>query len=263
MGMASPDILCAEGIGQFLSGDTARIVLYPALESTNKTAKALAAAGGAHGTVILAEQQTAGRGRFGRSFFSPPGHGIYMSLILRPAGGLTATALTIRTAVCVCQAIEAFTDKTPCIKWVNDIFIGGKKICGILTEAVTGLENGHLPWMVVGIGVNVTTLPGNFPAEIQSTAGSIFGKGQPAASRNRLAAEIINRVFDLENTCSAQALCEYKKRLMMLGKKISVTGHKELFEATALDIDDIGRLIVQKDSGEILALSSGEVSIKI
>ena len=261
------DILSVQGMFPYLSdkGLAENIFLYPSLESTNKTAKELAIAGIAHSAVILAGYQTAGRGRFSRSFFSPPGHGIYMSFILLPAQWHWLGAPTLVTsyaAVSVCEAIETTTGKKPQIKWVNDVFLHGKKICGILSEAVTDYESGGTQWVVVGIGVNFTTPDAGFPDEIKHTAGSVFSQEKPTITRNRLAAEVVNRMLRKNNIGDSKpVLVEYKKRLMMLGCRVLVSGLRESFAATAIDIDETGRLIVEKDNGETLLLSSGEVSL--
>ncbi|MCL2053070.1 MAG: biotin--[acetyl-CoA-carboxylase] ligase [Oscillospiraceae bacterium] len=259
------DILSVQGMLPFLSGKgmSAKISVHPCLESTNITAKELATAGAESGTVVIADSQTAGRGRYERSFFSPPGCSIYMSFILRPAQVELPTLVTSYAAVSVCEAIEAATGKTPKIKWVNDVFLDGKKICGILTEAITDFESGNMPWIVVGIGVNFKYPEGGFPEEIKNSAGAVFSE-KPAITRNQLAAEITNRMLNFEARAeNKELLCEYKRRLMMLGKRVFVTGLKESFEATAEDIDDTGALIVKKDNGETLSLSSGEISLKM
>jgi BirA family biotin operon repressor/biotin-[acetyl-CoA-carboxylase] ligase len=259
------DILSVQGMRPFLSEkETAgKITIYPSLESTNKTAKELAISGGEHGTVIMADCQTAGKGRYGRDFFSPPGHGIYMSFILRPSRRnwiIAPTLVTSYAAVSVCEAIETTTGKKPRIKWVNDVFLNGKKICGILTEGVTDLESGNMQWMVAGIGINFQTPDTGFPEDIKHTAGSVFSGAKPTITRNRLAAEITNRMLVFEDRWEDKPIFpEYKKRLMMLGEKVIVTGLNKPFEATAIDIDDTGRLMVKKEDGEILSLASGEI----
>lgn len=263
------DILSVQGMLPFLSdkGVSEKINIHASLESTNKTAKELAISGAEHGTVIIADYQTVGRGRYNRSFFSPSGHGIYMSFILRPTQLRWLDAPTIITsyaAVSVCEAIEITTGKKPQIKWVNDVFLDGKKICGILTEAVTDFESGNVQWIVVGIGINFITRETGFPEEIKNIAGSLFSENKPTITRNQLTAEIVNRILDIENKHSSEIiLIEYRKRLMMLDKKVIVTGLKESFEAMAIDIDDIGRLIVKKDNGEIVHLDSGEITLKM
>ena len=260
------DILSVQGMLPFLTIEEGRnkIFIHNSLESTNKTAKEMAISGAGHGTVIIADSQTSGRGRYGRDFFSPPNSGIYMSFILR----LThlrfesPTIVTAFAAVSVCKAIEALTEKLPRIKWVNDIFLNEKKICGILTEAVSDFESGNIEWVVVGIGINFTAPAAGYPPELKNIIGSIFPDNNHTATRNHLAAEIINRMMNLENQYDKNEMFrEYKKRLMMLGEKIKVIDPNEPFEATAIDIDDMGRLVVRKTDGEILSLSSGEISI--
>lgn len=262
------DILSVRGMLPYLLDESVsdRIIIHATLESTNDTAKELAISGARHGTVVMADYQTAGKGRYGRSFFSPPGHGVYMSFILHQAsllwGGIPTLA-TAHAAVSVCEAIEATTGKTPQIKWVNDVLLDGKKICGILTEAVTDSKNGIMPWIVVGIGVNFIT-PGNgYPEEIRNVAGSLFSEGNPSITRSRLAAELVNRMLSErgDEANVSKMLDEYRKRLVMLGKTVTVSRANSSFEATAIDIDDTGRLIVKKDNGEILSLDSGEISI--
>ena len=261
------DILSEQGISPFLSDieNANRIYIYKSLESTNKTAKEMAIAGAEHGTIILTEGQTDGKGRYNRSFFSPDRQGIYISFILRPGQGNWSdlpTLITAYAAVSVCQAVESTTGKSPQIKWVNDLILEGKKICGILTEAVTDFESGRMQWIVVGIGINFVASKNSFPEELQETAGAIFFDQPATIPRNRLIAEIINGImaFD-ENQKREEVFAEYRKRLMMLGQKVVITGFTGSFAATALDIDENGRLLVQKENKEIEALSAGEVSL--
>ena len=262
------DILSVQGILPYLADkeNSERIFIHESLESTNKTAKELAVAGARNGTIIIANSQTGGRGRYQRNFFSPPDHGLYMSIILRPMQRnwiSVPTLVTSSAAVSVCDAIESTTKKTPKIKWVNDILLGGKKICGILTEAVTDFESGDMQWIVIGIGVNfIAPAAVDIPEEIASIAGFIFTCEKPTITRNQLAAEIANRVLDAENYFdNNKMIAEYRKRLMIIGKRIIVKGSNESFEAVAVDIDKTARLIVKKDNGDIVSLFSGEVSI--
>lgn len=260
------DILSIQGMLPFLhTGDQAeKINVYSSLETTNKTAKEMAMSGAPHGTVVIADHQTAGLGRYGRQFFSPPG-GIYMSCVLYPAelSIQTPTLVTAFAAISVCEAIETVTGKSPQIKWVNDIYLDGKKICGILTEAVTDFESGNIQWIVAGIGVNFATR--DFPKELQALAGSVYGNEQTTVTRNRLAAEIINRFVRSDNNlCDEQEVIhQYKKRLFMIGKTVFVTDQEDNYEATAVDVDHIGRLIVEKKDGARRSLSAGEINIKI
>jgi len=261
------DIISIQGILPYLSNKdfSEKIFVYDSLESTNKNAKEMAISGAEHGSVIIADNQTAGRGRYDRKFFSPPGHGIYMSLIIHPSRMWfeTPTLLTIFAAVSVCEAIESITDKKPQVKWVNDIFLERKKICGILTEAVLDLESGNIQWIVIGIGLNFSTPSTNFPEELQKIAGSVFADENPTTTRNQLIAEIVNRMILPEKRCSEKRIIEkYRQRLMMIGKKVTVSGLGEPYEAIALDIDELGGLVVKKDSGEITSLSAGEISVR-
>lgn len=262
------DIISIPGIKPFLSersqfyGD--KIQVHKSLESTNKTAKEMAVAGAEHGTIIISDCQTTGRGRYSRNFFSPSGGGLYMSIVLRPEAMhfKNPTSVTAFAAVSVCEAIEIISTKVPRIKWVNDIFIDGKKVCGILTEAVTDFESGSLDWVVLGIGINVHTRTEDFPSDLQSLATSIYPDEKMPGVRNRLSAEIINRILGFETLPSETEIFEkYKKRLMMLGKEITVIQNQMKYKATAIDVDSVGHLIVKNENGEVITLSSGEIRI--
>ncbi len=263
------DLLSAAGIVSWLSPSARcfadRIRVFPTLASTNRTAKEMALAGAEHGTVILAGSQTAGRGRFSRNFFSPPGS-LYMSLILR-AEALPFRQVSFVTAfagVAVCEAIGKITGKTPGIKWVNDLLMDGKKICGILSEAVTDMESGRLDWIVVGIGVNVHTRTDDFPPELRDIAASVDPDRKIPGILNRLAAEIINRIIGCgESVSQEEILKQYKDRLVILGRKITVLQGNDAWEATALDLNEEGHLLVRNEKGELLSLSSGEIRIRL
>ena len=262
------DIVSIPGIKPFLSERSQpyanKIQIYKSLESTNKTAKEMAIAGAEHGTVILSDCQTMGRGRYSRNFFSPAGGGLYMSIILRPEvlHFENPTSVTAFAAVAVCEAIESISKKTPKIKWVNDIFIDGKKVCGILTEAVTDFESGGLDWVVLGIGINVYIRTEDFPGDLQSLATSIYPDEKMPGVRNKLSAKIINRILGFEAPPSEEEIFEkYKKRLMVLGKKITVIQNQVEYKATAIDVDSVGHLIVKNENGERITISSGEIRI--
>lgn len=265
---AENDIISIPGIKPFLSERSQfyanKIQVHKSLESTNKTAKEMAVAGAEHGTIIIADCQTMGRGRYSRNFFSPSGGGLYMSIVLRPEAMhfKNPTSVTAFAAVSVCEAIESISTKVPRIKWVNDIFIDGKKVCGILTEAVTDFESGGLDWVVLGIGINVHTRTEDFPCDLQSIATSIYPDEKMSGMRNRLSAEIINRILGFETLPSETEIFEkYKKRLMVLGKKITVIQNQVEYKATAIDVDSVGHLVVKNESGEHITLSSGEIRI--
>jgi len=256
------DILSTQGISAHLASctSTAQISVFPVLESTNKTARETAIGGAAHGTVVIAHRQTDGKGRFGRDFVSPEG-GIYMSFVLRPERLqlVTPTAVTALAAVAVCEAIETVAGKSPSIKWVNDIFLNGLKICGISTEAVTDFESGGIAWIVLGIGINYDTK--ELPDALTGIAGSIFGHESAPALKNRLAAEVMNVILESPQN-EAKIFASYKKRLNMLQKNVTVYSGSESYEARALDIDEKGRLIVETCNGETKVLNAGEISIR-
>lgn len=265
---AENDIISIPGIKPFLSERSQfyanKIQVHKSLESTNKTAKEMAVAGAEHGTIIISDCQTMGRGRYSRNFFSPSGGGLYMSIVLRPEAMhfKNPTSVTAFAAVSVCEAIESISTKVPRIKWVNDIFIDGKKVCGILTEAVTDFESGGLDWVVLGMGINVHTRTEDFPCDLQSIATSIYPDEKMSGVRNRLSAEIINRILGFETLPSETEIFEkYKKRLMVLGKKITVIQNQVEYKATAIDVDSVGHLVVKNESGERITLSSGEIRI--
>ena len=172
--LAGGDPFCAEAIGDY----PAPIYLYDTLESSNRTAKLLALDGAPHGTLVLTAHQSAGRGRLGRRFESPAGKGVYCSVLLRPEmPAANAQTATISAAVAVCRAVKKLCGLELAVKWVNDLYYQGRKVCGILTEAGTDLESGQLEWLVVGIGLNLTSTAADWPEELAPTAGRLFPGG--------------------------------------------------------------------------------------
>lgn len=258
------DILSAEGIRCGLTEfEDAEICVFSSVSSTNAKAKEMAGMGAPHGSVAVADHQSAGRGRYGRTFVSPAGCGLYMSVVLKaeclpfddPA------RITSVAAALTMDAIEALTGLAPRVKWVNDLFINGKKICGILTEAVTNVESGEISSLVLGIGVNVNTPVEAFPEELRENISSIFIESGQRYSRNRLAAEILRRLLTLKDP--APALLRYRERLLYVGEHVTVHGPKGSYEALVLGLDEKCRLLVKAKDGEERALSSGEISIRI
>lgn len=261
------DLLSAEGIKIFLNPkyNENYIRVYKTIDSTNQEAKKFLMDDDIpHGTVLLSEEQTAGRGRFQRKFFSPSNNGIYMSVILRPNIELSkAIHITTSAAVSVCRAIENLTNKRPKIKWVNDIFLDEKKICGILTEASGNFESGRVENVVVGIGINFKTKEADFPDDIKDIAGSIFEGEEPNITRNQLVAEILNELLYMcDNLEDKSIMQEYKVLSFVLGKKVSFLKNNRLNKAKAVDISDEGALVVQYENGDLDYLNSGEISIK-
>lgn len=266
--VGTQDYLSAEEISAMLdpTGPTLELRVFDSLESTNKTAKELALTEPNHDIVILANEQTGGRGRLGRSFYSPQNAGLYMSILFRPTFDLRQSILvTTAAAVAVVRAIERLVPAELSIKWVNDIYYKEKKICGILTEAISDFETGRIGYVVLGIGVNCFDI--DFPEELSGIAGSLGG----GFTRNRLAAEIINQWNALLPGMEDRMFLEdYRERSAVLDKEILVfpTGNREAegILAKALEIDGDGGLVVRYQegplSGHIETLSGGEVSIR-
>ena len=244
-----------------------RLYIYDTLDSTNNRAKQLALENAPHGTTVIAMQQTAGKGRLGRSFFSPR-EGIYLSIIIKPTFDLSKSVLvTAAAAVAVAQAIESVCGRHAQIKWVNDVYLDGKKICGTLTEGISDFETSHIESLVIGIGVNTSVK--DFPDELRDTVGAVDGD----YSRSALAAEIISRMLNFaENIESREFIQDYRKRSMVIGKNVtvykgvySVAPEKELegMPAKVLGIDDDGGLEVIYTDGKRETLTSGEISVRL
>lgn len=260
------DRLSIQGIAPYLhSPDTARLIeVYRTLESTNKTAKEMAVAGRKEDAVIIADSQTGGRGRFGRAFHSPADKGLYISFLLRPEKLpiRKVTWITAIAALAVCDAVKLVSGQDASIKWVNDVMIGGRKVCGILTEAITDMESGSIERIVVGIGINIVSE--GFPPELERIAGGLFHSTPPGSARCRLAASLINTFCSPELWPDERSLYrDYKARLMLLGREVLVHTPKESYCARAVDLDEDYHLMVETPEGERIALSSGEVSIRM
>lgn len=265
-----PDILSLSGIASYVPEDFASLIhFHEELESTNKTAKLLAMDGAPHGTAVAAVRQTGGRGRRGRSFASPEG-GVYLSIVLRPsvlAMSLNGALLvTSATAVAISQAISEVCGIEVSIKWVNDLYYRGKKVCGILSEGVADLESGGLDCIVVGAGVNFSTPVEDFPEEIRSIAGSLYDNRMQipsGVSRNRLAALMLRKILsvcvDLEQR---HFLDEYRRRSFLIGQQVMVLAGEVPLPAIVLSIDDDCHLVVQYENGMVEHIGTGDVSIR-
>ena len=258
------DSLSSEEIMTYIRNEFKDISIstYKTINSTNTEAKLQALQGASHGTVIVSEEQTSGRGRMGRTFYSPSNSGIYMSIILKPTLSINDSVLiTTAAATAVCMAIDKFTELEAKIKWVNDIYINNKKVCGILTEAVTDAESKTINSIIVGIGVNVKTVV--FPKELKETAGSIFSSNEGGCVRNQLAAEIINNILDVCGNLENRDFLEfYRKRSMIIGEKIKYLKNNQWFEGFAQGIDEFGGLVVFHDDGHKEVLHSGEITVR-
>lgn len=269
--MESSDLLSEQGIRLYLSESNGLLPMhvYKIIDSTNLAAKRLALEGVSHGTVVVSNEQTKGRGRLGRDFYSPASSGIYLTILLRPNFDLSKGVLiTTASSVAVCRAIQKVCGVEAQIKWVNDVYINGQKICGILTEAITDFESGAIEYIASGIGINCHIPETGFPDEIKTKVGAI----QTSFSRNQLAAEVINQLMSIyEDIQSRSFISEYKKRSMVLGKDIEVIKHysnqvsqnPHAQPAVALDIDNDGGLLVEYEDGTREVLNTGEISIKL
>ncbi len=242
----------------------AAVTLVKSIDSTNDALKRLAVQGAPEGTALIAECQTRGKGRRGRSFCSPAGLGIYMSVLLRPhcpAGQLLHLTPAIGEAIC--DAVERSTDIRPNIKWANDLVIERRKICGILVEPhIDAL--GNVESAVCGIGINCCQRAEDFPPELRETAASL-AMFTPQVNQNRLAAEMLAAMRQISETVLREKCAwmrRYRADCMTIGQEISLVRGNQNRHGTALDEDDDGALLVRYTGGETEAVCSGEVSVR-
>nr|WP_297179204.1 biotin--[acetyl-CoA-carboxylase] ligase [uncultured Agathobaculum sp.] len=263
---AADDSLTAAGVQALL--DTRCIgrdmAVAPSLTSTNTVIKERYL-DRPHGFVLLAEQQTGGRGRLGRTFASPAQTGVYQTILLHPTLPLAHIQLaTIAAAVAVAEAVEQTAGCAPQIKWVNDVLHEGRKLAGILTEATIEGESGAVSALLVGIGVNLRPNPA-WPDDVRAVAGALGEFGR-VPRRAELAAAVLNR-FErayalLEQGRADELLHAYRSRLCCLGKPIRVISPAGTYPADCVGLDDSGHLLVRDADGRTRTLSSGEISIR-
>ena len=237
----------------------APITVLDTVDSTNQYARRLADEGASHGAMVVANFQSAGRGRRGRPFYSPAGSGLYLSVILRPTQPMgQMLTITLAAAVAVSQAIEQTTGQRVQIKWVNDLFLGRKKVSGILTEAVTSVESGEIESIIVGIGVNCRECA--WPDELGQIAGSLDAQG---LSRSRLAGAIWTELMHWQGRLDDPALLEtYRARCLLLGRQVRYEQEGTQRYGRALTVDGQGRLLIETADGGHLALQAGDVSVR-
>jgi len=262
---SSGDILSAEGITRFLRTKGLFIVeVRKSVTSTNTVLRDIAEKGAPEGHVIAADEQTAGKGRMGRAFHSPAGHGAYFSLLLRPETSAgDASLITSAAAVAAARAIEEITGANVGIKWVNDLLVSGKKVCGILTEATFGIESGVIESVILGIGINVTRPENGFPGTLDEYAASIYSE---TAARESVRCRIIAAALDnfheyYTDLPGRRFLEEYRSRSVILGTDVCVLTGNEEKKARALEINDDCGLLVRYEDGETETLRSGQVSV--
>ena len=261
------DLLNADAITALLAPAVAqavRITVVDRLPGTNAALRTQAANGAPEGLVLIAQAQSAGRGRRGHSFFSPPG-GLYLSILLRPAFSTRQSPqITALAAVAAARAAEQLCGTPIQIKWVNDLWKNGKKVCGILTEAAVDLESGMLDYAVLGLGFNLVQPSGGWPKELAAVAGSLFDSAPAPGARAALAAAFLNEFWALYLTglrCSW--LDDYRRRQALTGQHVTlIPNGREPRGATVLGIDDDCRLLVRCD-GDLAPTAFGSDEIRV
>ena len=241
------------------------LLWFSSIDSTNTRARELARQGAAHGTVLIADHQTGGRGRRGRSFHSPAGSGIYLSVILRPhCAPQQIMHLTCAAAVAMCDAVESAAGFRPGIKWTNDLVCGKRKVAGVLTEL--GFDShGNVDFAVVGIGINCCQQESEFPEEIRGIAGSLASVTGQQIDRAVVAAAMMDAVYRMDAELldgKTHMMNRYRQDCITLGREISLVRGEEVRHGTALDIDEDGALVVRFSDGQISTVNSGEVSVR-
>lgn len=258
-----PDILAPE----LIHAPGWDVKVYDTLDSTNNELKRIAEAGARDMTAALADRQTGGKGRLGRSFASPAGFGMYLSVLLKPSGPYEDLSfLSAVTAVLARRAVLRLCGLPVGIKWTNDLVLAGKKLCGILTELSFEGESGSLQYVVIGIGINTGPVPEDFPDDLRAIATSLADHGAEV-KRAALAGEILRELsgiysggkFSIDPAHFAE---EYRTNCVTLGKEVKVIRYDSEERARALDIDDNFRLLVEYNDGRREAVSTGEVSVR-
>lgn len=246
----------------YLPGRQAPIIYEARLDSTNTQLKRLAREGAEHGTVLIAGEQTGGRGRQGKNFASPQ-KGVYLSILLRPkCRAEDIPTITANTAVAISLAIEAQCGICPDIKWLNDLQLNGRKICGILAEMCDFGTDGA--FIVLGIGINVNTAAEDFPPELRQSASSILLETGRETELEELAiAELreIDRMYEAWLQNPRVYLEQYRARCITSGRQVLLIQNGSAREARALRVDDDFALVVETAEGEE-TISFGEVSIR-
>lgn len=239
---------------------------YPSIDSTNNQAKLLARQGAPHGTVLIADRQTGGRGRMGRTFQSPAGMGVYLSVILRPqCPPAELMHLTCAAATAMCRAVADVAGFRPQIKWINDLVWNKKKLGGILTELSVDSKTGLTDYAIVGIGINCRQSEQDFSPELRSMAASLSMAAGKDISPARLAAAMILHLIQMDTvlmTQKAQIMSFYRKNCITLGENVAVHQADRIRFGKAVDLDDNGSLLVEFSDGNMEFVSSGEVSVR-
>ncbi len=256
-------IILNENLLKNFLNEKLNITIFQELDSTNNYAKQLGSKGIKENTLIIAESQTKGRGRMGRSFYSPNSTGLYFSLLLFPEFSAEKSLfLTVMASVAVAETIMEYNKNDVKIKWVNDIYIDGKKACGILTEGKVNSEK-NLDYAVVGIGINLIAPENDFPSDIKDIASSVFQESIAENIKEEFLAKVINKFFDMYNGNDKDYIKRYKEYSYLIGKDINIISGTITRPATVLDITDECHLLVKNENGEIEEISSGDVSVRV
>ncbi len=239
------------------------ITIFDELDSTNNYLKKLGSQGEKENQLVIALSQTGGRGRMGRSFYSPNGTGIYFSLLLHPEFSAEKSLfLTVMAAVSVTETVMKYNKNDVKIKWVNDIYIDGKKVCGILTEGAINSRK-MLDYAVVGIGINVVAPENGFPDDIKDIATAIFPGNTEKNIKEKIIADVVNSFFSMYNGEDVDYIKRYKEYSYLTGKKINIISGEVTRPATVIDITDDCHLLVKNENGEIEEIASGDVSVRV
>lgn len=259
----SPDdnTLSVFGIRKYLTDKKYNIHLYKEVSSTNTVVKEMAENGAPEWTAVVAEGQTAGRGRLGRTFVSPAGTGIYTSVLLRPDMALgKVTLVTVAAAVAAVRAIEKHSRKHALIKWVNDVYVGGKKVCGILTEASLDAELSKIGYVVLGVGINVAAPRGGFTGDAKGVAAALFDTAT-ADLRSMILADFLNFFSEYYENGFESAIPFYRERQYLVGRCAEIFRDGKTHVAEVLAVDENCALVVRFDDGHTEKITSGDVSV--
>ncbi|MHB8172637.1 MAG: biotin--[acetyl-CoA-carboxylase] ligase [Thermincolia bacterium] len=265
--LSAPDRLYPQEVQDGLNTATfgQSVVYFDRISSTNEAAKELAAQGIPEGTVVIAEEQTGGKGRLGRHWASPHGQGVWLTLVLRPPIiPMDAPKLTIMAAVAVVRAIAQVSSITPGIKWPNDVLYQGRKLVGILTEMSAEMDT--VNYAILGIGTNLNIPRESFPEELQNQATSLLIESGHKISRTRYVQSLLSNLEELYQLLLKgdfdTILDEWRRFSLTIGARVVVTGLNQTLEGLAVDIDETGALMVEDSSGKTIKVVAGDVTIR-
>ncbi|MDO5018400.1 MAG: biotin--[acetyl-CoA-carboxylase] ligase [Lagierella massiliensis] len=259
--LSNKHIVSKNNILSKISNKNVRLEYLEEVSSTNDYLKNLLHKDLEQYYCVISKNQSRGKGRNGKSFYSPNKTGVYFSILLRPDFNINKSLLiTTATAVAMCKTIEEFSNKYSSIKWVNDIFIGDKKVCGILTEGSFDFDKNKLSHVIVGVGVNLFKPLKNFPLEIQNSAGYILKDYNPYIMEDFIASMINSIIYHYENIDSKEIYEYYREKSYLNNKEVRFLYKGELVEGLVIDVDESFNLVINKNK-EKIHLSSGSVEV--